>query len=106
LRGEPYRWDYHNPTSNRDYLATDRIIKWTDGRDAKFHLGIDVTERKKAEEALQKSEEFNRRLVEHAPFGIVYLAGDGTIEYVNPVAKRVVGIPEGQVSPVLGRNIL
>jgi len=49
LKGEPYHWDYHNPTTNRDYLATDRIIKWTDGRDAKFHLGIDVTERKRLE---------------------------------------------------------
>ncbi len=57
LRGEPYRWDYHNPTSNKDYLATDRIIRWSDGRDAKFHLGIDVTERRKAEEALRESEE-------------------------------------------------
>lgn len=56
LCGEPYRWDYHNPTTNKHYLATDRIIRWTDGRDAKFHLGIDVTERRKAEEALRTSE--------------------------------------------------
>ena len=69
-------------------------------------LSRDVTERKRAEEALRRSEEFNRRVVDHAPFGIVYLAGDGTIEYVNPAANRIAGIPEGQVSPLLGRNIL
>lgn len=66
----------------------------------------DITERKNAEEALRKSEEFNRRLVEHAPFGMAYLAKDGTIEYVNPAANRMMGIPEGQISPGLGLNIL
>ena len=66
----------------------------------------DITERRKSEEALRKSEEFNRRLVEHAPFGIAYLSGDGTIEYVNPAANAMMGIPEGRVSPALGGNIL
>lgn len=67
IGGEPYRWDYHNPTSNRDYLATDRIITWSDGRKAKFHIGIDITERKTVVEALAKSEQRYRRLFEHAP---------------------------------------
>ncbi len=69
LGGEPYRWDYHSPTSNKDYLATDRIIRWTDGRDAKFHLGIDVTERRKAEEALRTSEAQLANAVETAHLG-------------------------------------
>ncbi|MBM3303023.1 MAG: PAS domain S-box protein, partial [Deltaproteobacteria bacterium] len=71
-----------------------------------YGLSRDVTERKRAEEALRKSEEFNRKLVDHAPFGIAYLAGHGTIEYINPASNRIAGIPEGQVSPVLGGNIL
>lgn len=50
LAGEPFQWEYHNPTSHRVYLATDRIIRWSDGRDAKFHLGIDITDRRRAEE--------------------------------------------------------
>lgn len=69
LGGEPYRWDYHNPTSNRDYLSTDRIIKWTDGRDAKFHLGIDVTELRKTEEALRASQAQLANAVEMAHLG-------------------------------------
>ena len=52
LRGEPYQWEYHNPELNREYLATDRMIRWPDGRDVKFQLAIDITERKRAEEAL------------------------------------------------------
>jgi two-component system cell cycle sensor histidine kinase/response regulator CckA len=69
-------------------------------------LSRDITERKKSEQALRRSEEFNRRLVDNAPFGIVYLGADGTIEYINPVANKIAGIPEGTVSPVLGWNIL
>jgi|GEM_PF-1354132 len=47
--GEPYRWEHHDPTSNRDYAITDRLIKWPDGRDVRFELAIDITEKKKAE---------------------------------------------------------
>ncbi|MDQ7785466.1 MAG: PAS domain S-box protein [Desulfomonilaceae bacterium] len=50
LRGEPYQWEYSNSTLNKDFLATDRIIRWPDGRDVKFHIAIDITERKKAEQ--------------------------------------------------------
>ncbi len=82
------------------------FIRDESGKPIGIHgLSRDITERRKSEEALRGSEEFNRRLVEHAPFGIAYLSGDGTIEYLNPAASRMAGIPEGQISPVLGQNI-
>ena len=65
----------------------------------------EITERKEAQEALRTSEEFNRRLVEHAPVGIVYLAEDGTVEYANPAAHRIAGLPESQGTPFSGWNI-
>jgi PAS domain S-box-containing protein len=52
-----YRWEYHNPVINRDLAIVDRIIKWPDGRDVRFELAIDITERKLAEKALSASEE-------------------------------------------------
>ena len=83
-----------------------KFIRDHEGTPVGVHgLSRDVTQRKKAEEALRKSEEFNRRLVEHAPFGIVYLGGDGIIEYANPAANRIVGIPEGRKSSTLGQTI-
>ncbi len=102
LQGKPYRWEYHNPTANRDYLATDRIIKWTDGRDAKFHLGIDITERKKVEEALRKSEEKYRNLFEKAPIGIFQSTLEGNILSVNPAYAKMHGYesPEEVISGV------
>ena len=45
-------WEFHNPTVNLDFMIYDRIIKWPDGRDVRFELAIDITERKRAEEEL------------------------------------------------------
>ncbi len=30
---KPFKWEYHNPIVNQDFLITDKIIKWSDGRD-------------------------------------------------------------------------
>ncbi len=45
----PYRWEYHNPILNRDYSVVDRLIRWPDGREVKFELALDITERKQGE---------------------------------------------------------
>lgn len=51
-KGKPYHWEYHNPILDRHYEIVDRIIQWPDGRDVRFELAIDITERKRAHEAL------------------------------------------------------
>ncbi len=66
----------------------------------------DITDRKKTEEALRDSEEFNRRIVHHAPLGILYLTVDGVISFTNPANNRIFGVPEDQPSPLVGLNIL
>ncbi len=50
---EPYRWEFHNPILNKDYAIVDRIIKWPDGRDVRFEIALDITERKQGEEELK-----------------------------------------------------
>ena len=65
----------------------------------------DITDRKQAEEALKASEEFNRELVDSSPIGIMYLDNDGTIVYENPAMARLMGVPEGSKSPVIGMKI-
>lgn len=65
----------------------------------------DITPRKNAEEALARSEKFNRSLVEASPVGILFLDAGGIITYENGAMMRMMGIPEGAKSPILGLRI-
>ena len=51
----------------------------------------DVTDRKRSTEALRRSEEYFRSLIENALDTITILAPDGTITYESPSVERVLG---------------
>lgn len=67
---EPYTWDFHNPAFNKDFQITDQIITWPDGRDVRFELAIDITDRKqmqrKLEETMSDLKRSNRELEQFA----------------------------------------
>jgi PAS domain S-box-containing protein len=54
-------------------------------------IARDVTERVKAEEALQENRIFIDSLLEHAPHAIVVINPDTSIRYVNPAWERLNG---------------
>ena len=54
-------------------------------------MAIDVTERKRTEEALNVSEARNRDLVEHSIYGISRVAPDGTFLDENPALLSILG---------------
>lgn len=67
-------------------------IMGADGTPRAF-IGIvrDVSERRRSEEALQRSEEYFRRLIEGAPDLITVIEASGVIMYQSPAVERVLG---------------
>lgn len=58
----------------------------------------DITERKRAQEALKRSEEYFRALIENALDGITVLNADGSIRYQSPSVGRLFGYgPEDEI---------
>jgi PAS domain S-box-containing protein len=87
-----------------------RLIAWSNNAllDAKgvviyvVGTGIDITERRLAEEALRDSEARNRAILDTAVDGIVTIDEGGIIETFNPAAERIFGYAAAEV---LGQNI-
>jgi two-component system, cell cycle sensor histidine kinase and response regulator CckA len=54
-------------------------------------VGTDITERRRAEEALRRSEESSRALVQHATYGIYRSSPEGRFLAVNPALVKMLG---------------
>lgn len=54
-------------------------------------VGLDISERKEAMEALRRSEEYHRSLLENAMEAIAVVTRDGLIAYESPSYKHVLG---------------
>jgi PAS domain S-box-containing protein len=76
----------------------DRAIVADTGRVVEFQsVGRDITERKRAEEAVQRSEEHFRALTENALDIVAIVSSDGAVRYVSPSAERALGYTQRDV---------
>lgn len=73
--GEVITWEGRNPITGRVYLNYDRAIDWVDGRVARLQVATDITERKKAEEAVAESERKYRALFNQVADPVVVTDG-------------------------------
>jgi PAS domain S-box-containing protein len=80
-----FSWEIIRKDGTKRYVeASASLMRDVKGQKIGFQGVIrDVTERKRAETALRKSEEQFRKLVEESPLGVVLIRPDGRYEYVN-----------------------
>lgn len=94
LRGEsaPVRYEFRGLKSDGTPLWLDMLVSavWWEGELAILATLVDITIRKRAEEALQQSEGQYRTLVEQIHDG-VFIIQDGILRFVNEAFAKMVG---------------
>ena len=88
---EPYIWEYQNPITKQWYQLRDQAIQWMDGRTVRLEVSTDITERKKAEDALRQSEANLRQIIDLVPHFIFAKDETGKFEIVNKATAEVFG---------------
>jgi PAS domain S-box-containing protein len=94
LRGRLYPSEYRIFAKNGEvrWIRTSSRPVTEAGRVAGLQgVLTDITERKQAEEALQKSEKKFRALIEHSQDAVTMIAADGTVLYDSPSLLQVLG---------------
>ncbi len=99
---EPVEY-YEHPVLTKD--GEERIVAWHNtilrDEDGKIYAtlgsGEDVTERRRAEDALRESEEFNSNLLDSSPNPILVINPDTSVRYVNTALERLTGFSSAEI---------
>ena len=84
--------------------STSSVIRNANGDPEKLVIvNRDITERKRAQQALQRSEAGFRSVVEDAPYGIYRASTSGRFLQVNPALQRMLGYEPGE--DLLGKDL-
>ena len=84
-------WEDQNPINMKWYMNYNRAIKWHDGRLVRLQIAMEITKIKHIEEALRKSEERYRTIVETIEDGYFETDLNGRFIFVNPAVAKIVG---------------
>lgn len=97
-----YTWRIITKSGETKWLESFSKTITFGGFPADFVMGIDITERKKAEEKMREEEQRFRTLAEHSSDMILLIDRQGTILYENPAVDKILGLnPEERI----GKNV-
>ena len=96
----------HKDGSFVDMLLSGALIYHEGKPDAILGVGINITEHKRAEEALRLSEQNFRDSIEKSPLGIRIVNGDGKALYVNKTLLDIYGYDSLEELEAVPRNQL
>jgi len=92
----PYEWEWTGPDGH-NYSVFDFPFTDTDGSTLILEMGIDITEPKRAEEALKVTSLYARSLIEASLDPLVTISADGKVMDVNRATELVTGVPREQL---------
>jgi len=87
---EPQRWQWTGPNGHT-YDIYDFPFISGDGSNNILEMGIDITDRKQAEDKVRIANEYNRSLIESNPDPLVTINEKGLITDVNVATEKVTG---------------
>ena len=91
---------------NERWLEANMALFTWNEKPAILALLTDITERKQAEDALQRQEQHFRALVEHSSDMIVVVDHGGTITYENPAVEQAIGLkPEERIGASIFEHV-
>ncbi len=100
FKGETVRWEVQSPRDNNWYYIVNTPLYHTDGSISKMAMIHDITDRKSAEEALKRSEEKYRTLIDNIQDG-VFIVQDAKIQFANEASARMAGYT---VEEIIGKD--
>ena len=92
----PHEWEWTGP-DGRNYQVYDFPFTSTDGSTLILEMGIDITERKRAEEALRAAHQYNRSLIEASLDPLVTISPAGKVMDVNRATELATGVSRHQL---------
>ena len=95
--GKAYVWEFQNQRNQRWYRCIDRAVRWPDGRMVRYEMAIDITEQRRAQEALRKAEREKDLILSSVAEHVLFQDTAHRILWANRAAAESVGTTPDQL---------
>jgi len=95
--GKTVRWEWYSFKNQRTYDLIDTPLRNSDGSISKLEIFRDITDRKRNEEILRKSEEKYHSLITNIPDVTWTADNKGNTTFVSPNIEKVYGYTPGKI---------